>query len=174
MGGVCSVVTAIITVLRQLADVIDAMTDEQYCQNPVGAVTGSAGGHVRHSLDHIYSLLAGAERGELDYDRRRRGAGGAPRRSAALDAIERLQARLLDSPPPPEQRLRLRAVVRSDLPPTVMRTSVGRELGFVLSHTVHHNALIAVIAKTLGVPVPDRFGYAPSTIAHLEASACAR
>ena len=166
-------VTAIITVLRQLADVIDAMTDEQYCQNPVGAVTGSAGGHVRHSLDHIDSLLAGAKRGELDYDQRRRGTEVETRRSAALDAIERLQARLLDSPPYPEQRLRLRALVSSG-PPTVMRTSVGRELGFVLSHTVHHNALIAVIAKTLGVPVPDRFGYAPSTIAHLEASACAR
>jgi hypothetical protein len=51
---------------------------------------------------------------------------------------------------------------------------VGRELAFVLSHTVHHNALIAVMALTLGVSIPDRFGYAPSTIAHLEKVACAQ
>jgi uncharacterized damage-inducible protein DinB len=55
-----------------------------------------------------------------------------------------------------------------------VETTVGRELAFVLSHTVHHNALIAVMARTLGVPVPDLFGYAPSTIAHLEKAACAR
>jgi hypothetical protein len=50
---------------------------------------------------------------------------------------------------------------------------VGRELAFVLSHTVHHNALIAIMAQTLGVPVPARFGYAPSTIAYLEKAECA-
>jgi len=62
----------------------------------------------------------------------------------------------------------------SELAPVEVETTVGRELAFVLSHTVHHNALIAVMAKTLGVPVPERFGYAPSTIVHLEKTACAR
>jgi hypothetical protein len=65
-------------------------------------------------------------------------------------------------------------MVSSCLPPTEVETTVGRELAFVLSHTVNHNALIAVMALTLGVPVPDRFGYAPSTIAHLEEVTCVR
>jgi hypothetical protein len=64
--------------------------------------------------------------------------------------------------------------VSSAGPPVEVETTLGRELAFVLSHTVHHNALIDVIAKTLGVLVPDRFGYAPSTIAHLEKSECVR
>jgi hypothetical protein len=55
-----------------------------------------------------------------------------------------------------------------------VETTVGREFAFVLSHTVHHNALIAVIAKLLGVQVPERFGYAPSTLAYLEHRRCAR
>jgi len=66
------------------------------------------------------------------------------------------------------------AMVSSCLPPTEVETTAGRELAFVLSHTIHHNALIDVMARTLGVPVPDRFGYAPSTIAHLEKAACVR
>ena len=65
-------------------------------------------------------------------------------------------------------------MVSSCLPPTEVETTAGRELAFVLSHTIHHNALIDVMARTLGVPVPDRFGYAPSTIAHLEKAACVR
>ncbi len=58
--------------------------------------------------------------------------------------------------------------------PVQVETTVGRELAFVLSHTIHHNALIGVMAAMLGVPVPDRFGYAPSTLVHLEKRACAR
>ena len=62
----------------------------------------------------------------------------------------------------------------ADLPPLEADTTFVREVVFVLSHTVHHNALIGVMAKTLGVPLPPYFGYAPSTIAHLEQSACAQ
>jgi uncharacterized damage-inducible protein DinB len=165
----------VVAVLRQLAEVIRALTDEQYRRKPVGVVSSNVGGHVRHCLDHVEALLAGLEQGEVDYDRRRRGTEVETNRGAALDAIRRQERQLLNFPPHAESRpLRLSALVSSCLPPTCMETTVGRELAFVLSHTVHHNALIAVMARTLGVPVPDRFGYAPSTIAHLEKASCAQ
>jgi uncharacterized damage-inducible protein DinB len=165
----------IIAVLRQLADVIRAMSDEQYTRKPVGVVSSNVGGHVRHCLDHVEALLAGIARGEVDYDRRQRGTEVETSREAALDVIRRQERQLLTFPRHSEcWPLRLSALVSSCLPPTETETTVGRELAFVLSHTVHHNALIAVMALILGVPVPDRFGYAPSTIAHLEKTACAR
>src|SRR5262249_38763759 len=157
----------IVAVLRQLAGVIRAMTDEQYRRRPVGVVASNVGGHVRHCLDHVEALLAGVEEGELSYDHRRRGTEVETSREAALGVIRRQGWQLVALPPHSERRrLRLSAMVGSCLPPTEVETTVGRELAFVLSHTVHHNALIAVMALTLGVPVPDRFGYAPSTIAH--------
>jgi uncharacterized damage-inducible protein DinB len=163
----------IVALLRQLADVIRAMTDEQYRRKPVGVVSSNVGAHVRHCLDHVEALLAGAEKGEVDYDRRQRGTAVETSREAALDVIQRQERQLLAFPPHSERRpLRLSAMVSSCLPPTEVETTVGRELAFVLSHTVHHNALIAVMALTLGVPIPDRFGYAPTTIAHLEKVAC--
>ena len=61
-----------------------------------------------------------------------------------------------------------------DLPPVDVPTSPGRELAFVLSHTVHHNALIRVMVKLLGADVPADFGYAPSTLAHRKARTCVR
>jgi len=168
-------VLPIVTVLRQLADVIRAMTDGQYRTKPVGVVSSNVGGHVRHCLDHVDALLAGVERGELDYDRRKRGTKVETSRTAALDAIGRQEQELRAFPSRSEKRpLRLLAMVSTELPPVEVETTVGRELAFVLSHTVHHNALIAVMARTLGVPIPERFGYAPSTIAHLERALCAQ
>jgi uncharacterized damage-inducible protein DinB len=162
-------------ILRQLAEVIRAMTDEQYRSKPVGVVSSSVGGHVRHCLDHVSALLAGVEEGEVNYDQRRRGTDVETSRQTALAVIRRQERQLLALGAYPERRpLRLSAIVNSGLPPTEVVTTLGRELAFVLSHTVHHNALIAVMALTLGVPVPDRFGYAPSTIAHLEKSPCPR
>ena len=174
-GRLPAAILPLVTVLRQLADVIRAMSDEQYRRMPVGVVSSNVGGHVRHCLDHVEALLAGIEEGELSYDHRRRGTEVETSRDAALDVIRRQERQMLAFPPHSERRpLRLSAMVSSSLPPTEVQTTVGRELAFVLSHTVHHNALIAVMALTLGVPVPDRFGYAPSTITHLERAACAR
>jgi uncharacterized damage-inducible protein DinB len=162
-------------VLRQLDDLINAMTDGQYRTKPVGVVSSNVGGHVRHCLDHIDALLAGVERGMLDYDRRQRGTDVETSRQAALDVLRRQTGQLLAFPPNSADRpLRLSALVNSALPPVEVDTTVGRELAFVLSHTIHHNALIDVMARTLGVPVPERFGYAPSTIAYLEKARCVR
>ena len=42
-------------------------------------------------------------------------------------------------------------------------STLGRELAFVDSHTIHHQALIAVLLELADVPVPDDLGLAPST-----------
>jgi uncharacterized damage-inducible protein DinB len=170
-----TVIDSITATLRQLSDLLGAMTDEQYTRKPVGVVPSSIGGHVRHCLDHVEALLAGVECGAFDYDQRRRGTDIETSRLAALKALRRHERQLqglADSPL--TMLLWLSALVGSHGPIIEVRTSLGRELAFVLSHTIHHNALIGVMAKLLDVPVPERFGYAPSTIAHLEKASCAR
>ena len=111
----------------------------------------------------------------MDYDCRRRGTEVETNRQAALDVIRRQEQQLLAFPRTrSDGRCGLTVLVNRDLPPVEESTTVGRELAFLLSHTVHHNALIAVLVKTLGVTVPEDFGYAPSTLAHLEKVACAQ
>jgi hypothetical protein len=44
------------------------------------------------------------------------------------------------------------------------RSSLGRELEFVLSHTVHHHALIAEKLAANGDNAVRDFGVAPSTL----------
>jgi hypothetical protein len=168
-------VVPLVGVLRQTAALLGSLTDEQYALKPVGVVPSSIGGHVRHCLDHIDALLRGAGDGLLEYDRRERGTDVERSRTAALEAIRRQERQLLDFPWPNGHRpLRLSVLVSPDAPPTVVVSSLDRELAFALSHTIHHGALIAVMAKLLGVAVPADFGYAPSTLAHGRRAECVR
>jgi uncharacterized damage-inducible protein DinB len=164
-----------IAVLDQLATLIETLTDEQYMRKPQGISASSIGGHVRHNLDHIESLLAGINRGMIDYDSRQRGTNVETSRSSALALIEQQSQRLYsvrwESVRSP---LQLSAMFDPQMAPVRLMTSVERELAFVLSHTIHHNSLIGVIAQLLGASIPKYFGYAPSTIAHREGRQCAR
>jgi hypothetical protein len=166
---------SLMTILQQLQAVIGCLRDGEYAMRPVGVVNSSIGGHVRHCLDHVRALLLAIDTGELDYDTRDRGTPIETDRSAALTAIKTLRNRLacldgevIDSP------LTLSVMMTSDGAPLRVTSSVGREMAYVLSHTIHHNALIGTMVKILGGWLPDRFGYAPSTLAHIKASACAQ
>jgi uncharacterized damage-inducible protein DinB len=170
-------VDPLIVVLDQLYDVIDRLGDEQYTRKPIGVITSTIGAHVRHCLDHVRELLRVAHGRELDYDRRERGTEIETRRAAALELISELRQQLpeLDASDRPIQ---VSTLLAADQPPVVVRSSVAREVAFVLSHTIHHHALIGVMVKLLGGWLPDKFGYAPSTVAHLATAAkgraCAR
>jgi hypothetical protein len=177
LGWACPLpaVPPLVALLRQLADLIGSLTDEQYSRKPVGVVPSSVGGHVRHSLDHIDAILAGLEDGRIDYDRRRRGTAVERCRRAACEAIGRLERQLLALSGESGRRpLRLSVLLTPAGPPVEVTTTLGRELAFALSHTIHHNSLIAVMAKLMGGPVPADFGYAPATIAHREGRTCVR
>jgi uncharacterized damage-inducible protein DinB len=161
--------------LHQLSDLIETLTDEEYARKPVGVVESSIGGHVRHNLDHIAALLRGLPTGRICYDHRDRDPTVERDRGAALGAVLRLERELLafawaEVPP----LVALSALVAPDLPPVEALTSPERELAFVVSHTVHHNALIRVMVKVIGAGVPADFGYAPSTIFHKRSGPCAR
>ena len=165
----------LIAVLRQLGELLRSTADDQYAMKPVGAVNSSLGGHVRHCLDHVDSLLTGSSLGTMSYDERQRGTDVETSRLAAMHAIDRQEQELQELLHlSVDQPIRLRVRMAATGPSVLVDTSLGRELAFVMSHTVHHNALIGVIAKLLGITVPERFGYAPSTLAHMERKRCAR
>lgn len=164
----------LVQLLHQLVEVLSAAGDADYVLKPVGGISGSLGAHVRHCLDHIDALLTGTAGGVIDYDHRKRGTVVETRRVAAFDAIldiedrlRRLEASMLTHP------VRVRIVIDADGTSIETMSSLGRELAFVLSHTVHHHALMGAMCAALGIPVPEGFGYAPSTLAYLASSLCA-
>lgn len=168
-------VAPLVQLLHQLVEMLSAAGDSAYVLKPLNGTSGTLGGHVRHCLDHIKSFLDGAEAGVLDYDRRERGTAVEIRRAAALDVILELEDRLARLDRALLHRtVRVSAMLDAEGTCMTVRSSLARELAFVISHTIHHAALMAGMCAQMGVAVPEGFGYAPSTLVHLSTSACAR
>ena len=165
-----------ILALRQGIDLLGTLNAERYARKTPACYNSSAGGHLRHVIEHYLSFLQGAETGEIDYEARARDPlieNDPAYATAQLEAIgERLGLIAGD------RVLRVRAEsAPSQSPPVWGISSVGRELEFLLSHTVHHYALIGVICRLAGDVLPKDFGMAPSTLRYLQSQAsvpCAR
>lgn len=169
-----SMVLGLIHVLRQLGEVIAGVSPEQYTAKPGRIANSSIGCHVRHCLDHVNALLEGIEASVLDYDERQRGTNIEHDRHAAFELIVRMEDRLrgIDSACM-SRSLSVKVMPKLHGAALSTSSSVGREMAFTQSHTIHHGAIIAMTCKILGAEVPEGFGYAPSTIAHQERTAFA-
>jgi hypothetical protein len=154
----------LVELLHQLRQMIVRLDDDDYIMSPPGRTTGGIGGHVRHCLDHVAALLTGTCTGLCTYDRRRRGTEVETSRAAAIEATTEAMIRLLGLD---ATTLESEVFVETQLDPSgtmvVARSSVGREVAFVVSHTIHHNAIIAQMMQTRGLAFAPRFGVAPAT-----------
>lgn len=162
--------------LEQCIEVLRRMDDETYAT--AGAEEGSpVGTHFRHVLDHYQILLGGLAGGRIDYDARRRDPRLEREReyavNAALDLRDQLDRLTADSGQRP-----LLVSTRSladEEEPDWSGSTLRRELQFLVSHTVHHCALIKQILRQHGFDAGMEFGLAPSTKGHLNRqAACAR
>lgn len=124
--------------------------------------------HLGHCLDHFTCLIRGLETGVVDYDARDRSSAIENNASVLLNALHQITAELA--------RLEGKMVVR---PLEVIQTAapgrgrhqvqstLGRELVFLSSHTLHHLALLIEIAAAKGMELPRELGMAFSTSAYL-------
>lgn len=129
----------------------------------------SAGAQFRHILDHYAALFEGMRDGRVNYDARRRDPAIEHDPAAAAAEAQRWINALEDLDVADAAR---RVLVHSDSgggPDCAdwRESSVGRELQFLTSHTVHHYALIKLLLEWHGVVLDRDFGMAPSTRAHL-------
>jgi len=162
--------------LRQGIELLAGLSAESYARRTPACFNSSAGGHLRHVIEHYLSFLQGTETGEIDYEARARDplieidpAYAAAQLEAIGDRLERLSA---------DRALRVRAECAPTDTTTWGGSSVMRELEFLMSHTIHHYALIGVICQLGGYTLPKDFGMAPSTLRYLQmqasGSVCAR
>ncbi len=161
--------------MTQLSDLVRTLNTEQYNARPELTKCGAIGGHVRHVLDHLVAWLNGVDQGVVNYDDRQRDTAIEHDPVVALHAIKHHTARLAEIS---DSQLAGQVFVLTSMTScgslVELPSSHARELAFVFSHTIHHNAIIGTIARALGVCLPDHFGMAPSTIAYRNQSGCAR
>lgn len=164
---------AIVETLRQGEALLSGLSDEAYTQKHPQAFQASIGGHYRHCLDHFRSLLEAAPFGSLNYDRRERGTSVENDRAVALAVTRELIAgwEALDA----QFVLRgLEVTCKTSYTTSgsqMARSTVGREIMYVVAHAVHHYAIIGVMAGVNGLRLPPGFGIAPSTLKYQQTAA---
>ncbi|MDK8462314.1 DinB family protein [Marinobacter sp. SS13-12] len=154
--------------INQLAELLFVVPGQLYRQTFGAKNQHVIGKHVRHIIDHYMALLTAAHRqsaGPLDYEKREREERLELDNHAACNkllAIINSLGRLAEVP----QNTLLTMEHLSDEQRRTVSTSIDRELVFLASHTIHHMAIIAMLAEQGGVEVSDGFGVHPSTLRH--------
>ncbi len=162
--------------LLQGIELVQRLDDSVFRGSPDGLRIGGVGAQLRHCIDFYLCFGWGIDSGEIDYSRRTRDPEVETDRVRAIATIEQIVRRLegLGSDDPARE-IRVRA---DGAPPDAgdeawSRSTVGRELQFLLSHTIHHYALIVTLLKLQGVDLSTdfaQFGVAPSTLRYWKES----
>ena len=157
--------------LGQALSLLEGIDDEAYAARSEACLGSTPGGHMRHILEHYANFLQGLDEAVVDYDRRDRGSPMETCRRTASDLALDLLCKLAQVPPDTFADPLL--VILDDGGATRQsRSTVERELQFLLSHTVHHFALVRTLLHIQGIrDFPASFGLAPSTLRHINKAA---
>ncbi|MEX0324742.1 MAG: DinB family protein [Puniceicoccaceae bacterium] len=163
-----TLIDANLACLGQGIEFLQKLPAEFYTRSCPELFNSSIGGHLRHNLDHYLAFVSGQAAGEVDYDDRRREEALEADPEAAIGVLQELVEKLESLRSASLDRsLKIRMDDGGDS--TWSQTTMRRELQFLLSHSIHHYALVVSIAARFGVrDFPEGFGIAPSTIHYLE------
>lgn len=155
--------------LEQGVRFLDSLSDQDYTQKNPEAYNASIGGHYRHVIDHVAVLLDGLADQRVNYDKRKRDEGiendRIIARSKTLELLEEWN-KLSETKMAEVIDVIGKASYGGGDASSLAQSTLGREAMYVVIHGVHHFALIGVICNLRGIPMPQGFGIAPSTVEH--------
>lgn len=151
--------------LGQCAQLLAELSSEDYARD---SEVSSIGAHVRHILDRFQSFLLGLTDAAIDYDARKRDRTLECNKEAAEFALGTVARRIdeISLEDLTRSSLTITESVHPQLDAVSADSTVERELVSLISHSTHHLAIIAMLARPLGYQLGEDFGKAPSTIAH--------
>ena len=159
-----ALIEANIGCLEQGISFLETLPAETYHRKCDEVFSSSIGSHIRHNIDHYNVLIEGIVDARIDYDSRHRSpvieqdpSEASAAMSRLVDLLKTLESEDMDRP----IEIRMHDGGES----AWSRSTLRRELQFLLSHTVHHYALVVSIATRYKVDqFPEGFGVAPSTL----------
>lgn len=157
-----------VRVLEQGHALLGRLDDQLYADTAGLPIRSGAGSHIRHCLDFYQSLIEGVWMGRVDYNRRQRDALVERDRACAAARIEIVieELRALADLPGDTTLMVSPEDADADEADAWCVSTLAREVQFLLSHTVHHYALVALILRLQGFEPGEEFGVAPSTLTH--------
>lgn len=122
------------------------------------------GRHMRHITDHYIQLMNGISGSRVDYDARERNVVVENDKTEMLQLITSINKQLSALGKVRDSELSVILSVDENARTPEVRSTLSRELVFLQSHTTHHCAIISAMLKLEGIPVPEDFGIAASTL----------
>ncbi|HEY4206992.1 MAG TPA: hypothetical protein VGM31_09270 [Puia sp.] len=152
--------TPILRLFCQLGELLERLSDEEYCR-PVPLLSGaSVGQHVRHVIECFLELEEGRLTGDVNYDLRKRDRRLETDRQFAGMQMAFVQYAFGK----PDRPLNLHAAFDEGVT-IALSSTYYRELMHNLDHAIHHMAMIRIgVAEFSGVALPESFGVAYSTL----------
>jgi uncharacterized damage-inducible protein DinB len=157
-----------IALLDQATSIISDLSDAVYINDESPYFLSGVGRHLRHILD-FYQNLVNFDGQRIDYDIRARSREIETDRTRAMKQIDAIRGVLVKLGPMDKA-----VVVKNDdgghraADSGFSPSTIGRELQFLASHTVHHYAFIAMILRLQDIQPPAEFGIAPSTLRYMQ------
>tara|TARA_B100000809_G_scaffold106184_1_gene104668 strand:+ start:111 stop:587 length:477 start_codon:yes stop_codon:yes gene_type:complete len=146
---------------------MSGLNADLYTKTHPGCYDSAIGGHVRHNLDHYLCLEDGLKKGRIDYDARLRNEFletnpdyAANKMAELIEFLNSLATMNLDLP----LKVKMDSNAQHDENQKWSDSSLRRELQFLISHTIHHYALIMTLCSADKVELPADFGVPPSTL----------
>jgi hypothetical protein len=169
-----------VELIAQGVHVLERVNSELYDHNHPELHLFGPGANMRHLFDFYSQLLSGIETGRVDYDAHQRDprietepAYAAGRMGELIEGLNNLRSGTVDASTALQIKPDSDGRSPEDTPWT--HSSLERELQAVMSHTVHHDALIAVAPRPGEFDPGEEFGVAPSTLRNLrEQRECVR
>jgi hypothetical protein len=163
-----------ISVLKQGVELIEQLGSGLYADARPPFVNSGVGSHFRHCIDFYNRFLASLETGRINYLLRKRDKRVEINPALAVFEIEAIIDRLGGLSPADLQRSVHVILEDSSAPFDASAwscSSMMRELQSLLSHTIHHYAIIALALRLQGFEPSAEFGVAPSTLAYWKQTA---
>lgn len=145
--------------LYQIVDLIQQLSNEEFCKKHSELSEASIGEHTRHIIELYQCLLQNYENGCINYDLRKRNILIQTDVKEASKSIENLIISI------EKENKNLTLTQGENSNQLTIETNYYRELLYNLEHSIHHQALIKVVLqKFKHVKVSNDFGVARSTI----------
>ncbi len=149
----------------QLRLIINQLSQEQF-SSKLNVLNGSSiGQHVRHILEFYICLSQGIRSGIVDYDKRVRNHSIESDPEYAAMILEELSSLFCCGE---REDMALINTIEYNSHVISTNSSVSRELIYLIEHSIHHYAIIAIALRShfQHITLPENFGVAYSTTKH--------
>ncbi len=153
--------TSIKNNLRELTQLLDKLSAQQFSHNCEVLSGGSIGAHYRHIIEIYTCLLSNYDFGKINYDNRKRDIKMQTDPEIAVEKLSFIEKNI--------ERINKKLTLKQCLNDTevIFETNYYRELLYNLEHAIHHQALIKIAVNSFqNIDISEYFGVSPATIAH--------